>query len=89
MINGPWPLSADKTHHQIPLEEPYLTPMFNGDRVALRVSADDYRKCRRGPGVYGVVTDLDTQKRYKLVGRPCSAGVHCYCDAEIFEVTAS
>jgi len=85
VIKGPWPLSADKTHYEIPLEGPVLTPMFRGERVALQVSLEDQAKFRRGPGVHGVVTDLDTQKRYTLMGMPCEAGGSCYCDAEILE----
>ena len=80
-----WPLSADQTHHEIPLKGSALTPMFRGERVALRVSAEDEAKFQRGPGVHGVVTDLDTQKRYTLMGMPCEAGGSCYCDAEILE----
>ncbi len=86
MIKGPWPLSSDKTRYEIPLEGPTLTPMFHGDRVALRVSEVDHEKLRRGPGIYGVITDLDTMKRYTLMGMPCSASGSCYCDAEILEV---
>lgn len=88
MIKGPWPLSEDKTRYLVPLEEPFLTPLFNGERVALRVSAEDHDKLRRGPGVYGIITDLDTKKRYTLVGRQCSQP-GCHCDAEIIEVAKS
>jgi hypothetical protein len=87
MIKGPWPLSADETEHVIPLPKPYITPMFNGERVALRISVEDtedYAKRSRGPGVKGIITDLDTGKRYTLIGRSC--GESCYCDAEIVEV---
>lgn len=86
MIKGPWPLSSDKTRYEIPLEGPILTPMFHGERVALRVSASDHEILRRGSGHYGVITDLDTLKPYTLMGMPCSAGGSCYCDAEILEV---
>jgi hypothetical protein len=78
-------MSADKTKYEIPLDPPYLTPMLNGDRVALRVSAEDAAKPRRGPGDYGVITDLDTGKRYTVRGRPCEVPT-CYCDAEIIEI---
>jgi hypothetical protein len=73
------------TRYAIPLEWPYLTPMFDGNRVALRVSQEDFNKLRRGAGVYGAITDLDTMKRYTLRGIPCSQP-RCYCDAEIQEV---
>lgn len=86
MIKGPWPLSSNETQYNIPLEGPRLTPMFQGERVALRVSATDHEKLRRGPGIHGVITDLDTRKRYTLMGMPCEAGGRCYCDAEILEV---
>jgi len=88
MIMGPWPMSADKVKYEIPLEPPYLTPMFNGERVALRVSAEDAAKLRtpegysRGPGDYGIITDLDTSRQYTLKGRACRFK-RCYCDAEI------
>jgi len=86
MIKGPWPLAPNKISHEVPLDRPYLTPMFHDERVALRVSPEDYAKCRRGPGDFGIITDLDTNKRYSLKGRPCSLGDHCHCDAEIEEV---
>jgi len=86
VIKGPWPLTSDKTGYEIPLEAPFLTPMFKGERIALRVSALDHAKLRRGPGTYGVITDLDTMKQYTLMGMPCEAGRGCYCDAEILEV---
>jgi hypothetical protein len=89
VIKGPWPLSADKTEHVIPLEGPYLTPMFRGARVALRVSDEDHAKTRRGPGIHGVITDLDTGRRYAIKGLPCSLGEICYCDAEILEMLDS
>lgn len=85
MIRGPWPVTADKTRYEVPLEPPYLTPMFRGERVALRVTATDAAKPRRGPGEYGVITDLDTGKRYRLRGKACSVPT-CYCDAEIVEL---
>lgn len=88
MIKGPWPLAACKTKYEIPLQPPRLTPRLNGERVALRVSAEDCAKLGRGPGDYGVITDLDTGKRYALRGAPCElAG--CYCDAEIVELTTT
>jgi hypothetical protein len=86
MIKGPFPMSACQTKYEIPLEAPYLTPIFNGELVALRVSAEDSAKLRRGPGDYGIIADLDTGKRYALRGRPCSLK-GCYCSAEIVEVT--
>lgn len=79
-------MTADKTRYEIPLEPPYLTPMLNGERVALRVSSADAAKPQRGPGVYGIITDLDTGERYLLQGRPCEVP-SCYCDAEIVPVT--
>jgi len=87
-------MTADKTRYEIPLEPPYLTPMYNWPshgwvRVALRVSAVDAAKAgTRGPGLYGTITDLDTGERYLLQGRPCEAPA-CYCDAEIVEVTTT
>lgn len=87
MIKGPWPLSADKTRHEVPLDGPFLTPMFQGFRVALRVSPEDDAKLRRGRGVHGIITDLDTGKKYRLEGRPCSLP-GCYCDAEIIELAS-
>ena len=90
MIRGPGPMTADKMRYEIPLESPYLTPMYRWqwgwERVALRVSAADAAKPQRGPGVYGIITDLDTGERYLLQGRPCEVP-SCYCDAEIVPVT--
>lgn len=94
MIRGPWPMTADKTRYEVPLQAPYLTPMFcwmgalPWVRVALRVSAADAAKPQRGPGVYGTITDLDTGERYLIQGRPCEIP-DCYCDAEIVEVTTT
>jgi hypothetical protein len=81
-------MTADKTRYEIPLQNPYLTPWLNWERVALRVSVRDSAKARRGPGDHGIITDLDTGKRYTLRGRPCSIQ-DCYCDAEIVEVTTT
>ncbi len=86
MIKGPWPLSHDKTRRIVPLEGPHLTPMFQGERVALRVSEDDKGKLRRGGGNYGVITDLDTGRQYRLIGIACSFP-GCLCDAKIEEVS--
>ncbi len=83
MIRGPWPLAANRMTYEVPLKPPVLTPMFRGERVALRVSVEDHAKLSRGPGVKGVITDLDDGRRYTLFGMPCSAGTRCYCDAEI------
>jgi hypothetical protein len=83
MINGPWPLAPDG-RFAVPLERPYLTPVFMGERVALRVSDGDYAKLRRGRGFYGIITDIDTGKRYELHGASC--GEACHCDAQIIEV---
>ena len=83
MIKGPFPLAPNEQSYLIPLEEPYLTPWFTGERVALRISEEDSAKCVRGPGVKGVITDLDTGLEYTVIGRPCELGPHCYCDAEL------
>jgi len=83
MIKGPFPLAANRMEYEIPLAPPLLTPMFHGERVALRVSVEDKEKLSRGPGLKGVITDLDDGKRYTVFGMPCEAGTHCYCDAEI------
>jgi hypothetical protein len=84
MIKGPWPLAPDETHYEIPLERPIITPMYNGARVALRVSNADYQARPNEPDAYGIVTDLDTNKRYRRESRPCM--LSCHCDAEIFDV---
>jgi hypothetical protein len=86
MKRGPFPLAADKMTIETGLKPPVITPVFAGERVALRVSAGDNRKLSRGPGLKGIITDLDDGRRYALVGSPCSAGTHCYCDAEIREL---
>lgn len=48
----------------------------------MRLSAADLGKIRRGPGLYGTVTDLDDGQQYKVYGRSCGAP-HCMCDATI------
>jgi hypothetical protein len=92
MIKGPFPLGHDK-RYEVPLERPYLTPVFMGERVALRVSDVDYAKLRGdvdyaklrgGAELCGVVTDLDSGKRYEL-RRSWLAWVWEF-DAEIIEV---
>lgn len=66
-----------------PLPEGFnFTPILNGVRVRMRLSETDFAKIRRGPGLYGTVTDLDDGQRYKVYGRSCGAP-HCMCDAEI------
>ena len=39
----------------------------------------------RGPGIKGVVEDITTERRYLIIGAPCSLtnenGTGCYCDA--------
>lgn len=70
--------------HVVPLEEPFLTPLYQGERVALRVTEADHAKARRGGGDYGVITDLDTGQRYRLIGVACSQP-RCFCDAKIEE----
>lgn len=88
MITGPWPMTADQTSYRVPLEPPYLTPMRQGERVALRVSKEDAGKWKPGSGDCGIITDLDTGKRYRLLGRSCELP-SCYCDAEIILVTTT
>ena len=89
MIRGPWPLSPGGMTHDVPLEVPFLTPMFGGERVALRVSREDERRLTRGRGFKGTIVDLDDGKAYALFGMPCQAGGNCCCDAEIFEADAA
>lgn len=90
MIKGPWPSTGDDASYDVPLEPPYLTPIFQGERVALRVDERDHTAVIRllGPGLRRIITDLDTGKRYEAHGRPCEIPT-CYCDAEIIEVTTS
>jgi hypothetical protein len=66
-----------------------FTPVFRGRRVRMRLSAeDDKRIDGRGPGPRGVVTDLDTGKRYRVYGKRCSLP-KCYCDAKITRFRAA
>jgi hypothetical protein len=81
MIRGPFKDKEDGTL-DVPLEPPYLTPIFKGERVALRVSAEDDQKVTPGHGYKGTITDLDDDRRYAVFGMPCKAA--CYCDAELF-----
>lgn len=62
-----------------------LTPVLNGVRIKLNVSESDLQKVTRGPGYKGIVTDMDTWKRYKIYGKACELP-RCYCDAKAVEI---
>lgn len=51
-------------------------------RLDMRLSAEDYRKIRRGLGKFGTVTDLLTGQRWTVYGAACGAP-HCQCDAVV------
>lgn len=70
----------------MPLKDGFnFTPLFQGQRVRMRVAPKTLEAIGRGEGYKGMVQDLDTQKVYSVYGRPCGVP-HCYCDAEIVEV---
>ena len=58
-----------------------------GKRLALRLSDADWQIVNRYRGsfrVRGIVTDLETGKRYRIKGASC--GLQCRCDASAEEV---
>jgi hypothetical protein len=57
-----------------------FTPIYKGERVRMRAKFDGAIRERKR-GFQGMVTDLDSGKRYRVYGRDC--GLQCYCDAEI------
>lgn len=59
-----------------------ITPVLAEKRVRIKVSKKDFIKITRGPGYKGTITDIKTNKKYLLYGRPCDCP-DCYCDAEI------
>lgn len=72
-----------------PLKDGFnFTPLYQGERVRLRISREDRDgTCGyRGPGLKGVITDLDTGKQYKVYGRSCGLP-RCMCDSEIKDYT--
>jgi hypothetical protein len=78
-------MNEDETSFVIPLEPPFITPLYNGERVALRVTEEHARLLTRGRGFKGTVTDLDTGIRYDLFGAPCSIE-RCFCDAALVDI---
>lgn len=61
-----------------------FTPFSSELGYRVRMRADSL-PVRRGRGLHGIVTDLDTGKRYKVYGRSCGLP-NCMCDASIREV---
>lgn len=55
----------------------------SGERLKFFVSDADSDKIHRGRDWSAWVTDIDTGRRYHLVGAECSLGTHCYCDAVV------
>jgi hypothetical protein len=62
-----------------------FTPIYKNVRVRMKISRADHAKLGRGPGMYGIVTDQQDGKRYKVYGRSCGLP-RCMCDAEIKDV---
>lgn len=65
-----------------------FTPRLGEDestRILMFISSSDWERIgdrdARGPGVKGVVTDLDTGSRWMVFGACCTMGDSCYCDA--------
>ena len=91
MIIGPFPIDKDSGLHVIPLAPPYATPIYKGQRVALRLSEADYllvsRAGRYAGAPIGVLVDVDTGIPYEATRIACSLP-RCFCDAEIVEITA-
>lgn len=61
----------------------------DGQRCRMRISGADLtnvlNRANRRPGFIFTVTDLDTNKRYRVQSRPCNLP-RCYCDASIREL---
>jgi hypothetical protein len=51
----------------------------------MHVSAADSEKVTVGSGIKGVIEDVPSERRYLIVGAPCSwtnpDGTGCFCDA--------
>lgn len=66
----------------IPQEE-LFTPILDGVRTVMRVKVERKEKLkRRGPGLWGAVTDDLTGKRYQVYGAECGVP-GCWCDARV------
>jgi len=72
--------------NSVPLRDGFnFTPIYRGKRIRMRITPKDMRfidRLGRIRGFRGVVTDLDTNERYRVYGRACSLP-HCMCDATI------
>jgi hypothetical protein len=68
---------------------PIFTPRRGhalGKRTPMSISKADAEAInRRGEGLHGVVTDLESGKRYEVYGCACPLE-NCYCDAFVVEV---
>lgn len=61
----------------------FFTPRTkDGQRLRLRISPEDMAKTGRGSPWQARVTDLDTGRRYDVIGADCGSP-HCFCDAEV------
>lgn len=80
-----------QNNETMPLKDGFnFTPRMRiGDgfiRVRMRISETDHNSLGRGRGLQGIVTDLDTGKRYKVYGASCGLP-RCMCDSKITETT--
>jgi hypothetical protein len=79
-------MESPQDNDTMPLKDGFnFTPMFNGVRVRMRISAGDLGLAsRQRLGYRTWVTDLDTGLRYDVYGLGCG-NPRCYCDAQIFQ----
>jgi hypothetical protein len=77
-------METPQDNDTMPLKDGFFnfTPMFNGERVRMRIDEVLAGDDTRGPGFHGYVVDLDTKQRYAVYGHPCGLP-NCYCDARI------
>lgn len=51
----------------------------------LLIDAIDKAKIRRGPGKYGIVTDMTTGKRFTVRGAECNSK-GCWCAVDVTQI---
>lgn len=80
-------METGQDNETMPLKDGFnYTPIHRGARVRMRISKTDWESVQdRGLGPRGVITDLDTDKRYESHGLSCGLP-RCMCDAEIKEL---
>lgn len=73
---------VERLHDAGALDPDTLTPVLKGTRYRLHLRGDWIEgELSRGAGFKGVFLDTETGVHYRIEGKPCSAGDHCFCDA--------